>query len=270
MKRISYIGLAVIVLALGASAAQAQLTCPGSTPAANSAVISTRVFNDCPTSVLTVNNSYPAEISILDDTLDCFGGANLHTWSFSTDGLTKAQFENCSLYRFCADVTLSGTGGGEGGLRFSPWWSPDADGKFMINANTGEIACFGGRMPFYTFTVAYGLHYVKGTTVHMEIIYNPGNVSATNPAWIIYNLVIGGTHYSSGPRFFDSGNLAEGVLHGLYGELWQAYAGGYVQPTLGQGTPVNFTGDWKNICFDSDPVTPTKTTTWGTLKTLYR
>jgi len=36
-----------------------------------------------------------------------------------------------------------GAGEGEGGLRISPWWAKFVDGRFMANATTGEIACFG-------------------------------------------------------------------------------------------------------------------------------
>ena len=165
MQRIRSTGIAFVVLAIGlvcSSIALAQAkgdgrTCPGTTPRPNGAQIHTRVFNDCPTSTLTVTNAYPSSISISDQHVDCYGYANLHTWSFSTDGgLTKAIFENCSSYRFCANVVLTGTGSGEGGLRLAPWWSPDADGKFMLNTG-GEIACFGGRLPFYSFTANYGV-----------------------------------------------------------------------------------------------------------------
>ena len=276
MKRIRYHRLATAALAMFAFSLVAAVagadvrTCPGTTPVANSAVVTIRDYNDCPTSTVTVTNAYPASIEVNDQVLDCFGFANRHTWSFSTDGTTDAQFENCSLYRFCADVTLSGTGDGEGGLRLSPWWSPHNDGQFMINARTGEIACFGGRLPFYSFTGAYGLHYVKGTTVHMEIIYNPEHLDVTEPATIIYNLVIGGTPYTSGKLHFDQANTAEDPPHGLWGELWPAYAGGYVMGYLGQGVDVSFDGKWENICYDFVAATPTRNSTWGRVKTLYR
>jgi len=277
MKRIRYNGLAVMTLALCAVALCATLaqadgrTCPGNTPIPNAAKISLFDYNDCLTSTVTPINAYPADISIDDANDDCFGYANRHTWSFSTDGgATDAQFENCSLYRFCADVTLSGTGDGEGGLRLSSWWSPHDNGQFMANAKTGEVTAFDGRLPFFSFTNAFGLHYVKGTTIHMEIIYNPNGLSASDPAYIVYNVTYGGHSYTSGPRYFDSGNLSEAAVHGSFGELFPAYAGGYVQPYVGQGTPVEFKGDWANICFDYVSATPAHSSTWGKLKTLYR
>jgi hypothetical protein len=277
MKRINYNRLAAATVAAVALTMCATLahagdgrTCPGSTPFPNSAVVKTRLFNDCPTSAITVVNSYPVAISILDDSLDCFGFANRHAWSFSTDGTTDVAFENCSQYRWCADVTLSGTGGGEGGLRMSPWFSPDVDGVFMINASSGEIACFGGRVPFYSFTASQGLHYLKGTTVHMEIIYRPNALTAVFPASLQYNIVIGSSSYTSGPLAFNEGNPSEDPPHGLWGSLYPAFAGGYMQAYVGNGTPVNFVETWANICFDSDPITPVRGSTWGQLKTLYR
>ena len=277
MRRIRYSSLALLVLVVGltvSSVASAQLgnpcnKCPGNTPVANGAVLSLRVFNDCPTSVLNTLNNYPAQITIDDQVVDCFGYANLHTWSFSADGgQTVAQFENCSHYRFAASVVLDGTGGGEGGLRVSPWWSPNADGKFNLRTTDGEIACFGGRLPFYTFTGNYGVRYAKGTLARLDITYNPHTLAAADPATIIYRLTYGGNSYSSGPLAFDEGNPAEG--HGSWGALCPAYVGGYVQPFVGQGVPVGFTGSFFDIFFEGPSATSAVPTTWGRLKAMYR
>src|SRR5215467_2234613 len=117
MKRIGIISLAcsaiAMVVTVGASFA---------TPAINGAVVTTRTFNDCPLSTVTTSNNYPASISITDvmDTL-CVGFANLHSFSFSSDGgTTAAVFNNNSNFRFGADVNISGPGEGEGGLRIAP------------------------------------------------------------------------------------------------------------------------------------------------------
>ena len=229
MKRIALSSLACLTL-LTALAAQGMAT-----PNPTSAVVKTRIFNDCPFSTVTVTNQYPSLISIEDTGLACSGFANLHDWSFSEDGSTEAQFPNNSDFRFSADVTLSGTGIGEGGLRLAPWWSPDADGKFMINATTGEIACFGGRLPFYSFTNAYGLHYVKGDQIHMQITYKPHGLFASGPATIEYEITYGGKNYASGELNYDEGNTAENPPHGLWGLLDFGYAGGYFQPNMQSG-----------------------------------
>jgi len=277
MRRIRYSSLALVVLAIGLLASAVALagdgrTCPGFTPPGyNGFQISTRVFNDCPTSILTVTNGFPNSVIISDNILDCFGFANLHTWSFSTDGgLTKAQFENCSHYEFAATVMLDGSANGEGGLRLAPWWSPDADGKFMLNVGTGEIACFGGRLPFYSFTVNFGLHYLRGLPARMDIVYNPHFLSQLSPATITYNLQYNNVAYTSGELPFDQGNPAEDPPHGLWGELVPAYCGGYFQPQLGQGVPVGLTATFSDIFYNGVDATPTTKSTWGKVKTLYR
>lgn len=276
MKRNGYftasLTLALVLGAVSAASAGDGRTCPGTTPSPTSARVAQRVFNDCPTSTLIVNNAFPALISISDQNLDCFGGANLHSWSFSTDGgATSAQFENCSAYRWCADVTLSGTARGEGGLRLAPWWSPDVDGRFMINKTNGEIACFGGRLPFYSFTVNHGITYTAGVTAHMEAIYLPNGLSMASPATIEYRISLGGgPTYTSGPLAFDQANPAEDPPHGLWGALYPHTVGGYFQLNPGDGEPVGMVADFANICFESLAPTPAVPATWGRIKSMYR
>ena len=118
------------------------------TPAANSSVVSTRLFNNCPSSSITVVDNDFASIVIDDAVLDCFGFANRHAWSFSTDNTNAVEFQNADQFSFCATVMATGSGNGEIGLRLSPWWSPEIDGTFMLNTASGEIAVFGGRLPF--------------------------------------------------------------------------------------------------------------------------
>ena len=275
MPRIRYSRILLVagcLLALASTAYADALTCPGTTPVPNAANVALRVFNDCPTSTLSVTNSYPGSIIISDTDLACFGYADLHTWSFSSDGgATEAQFENCSAYSFCADVSADGNDpNGEVGLRLAPWWSPDADGKFMLNFGTGEIACFGGRLPFYSFTAAYGIHYTRGAVVHMQVTYIHNLLNQASPATIQYDLVLSGTPYSSGPINFDQGNAAEAAAHGEWGELFPAYAGGYFQPQMNGGVSVGMVATWSNICFNNLGETPTRNTTWGQVKTIYR
>ena len=104
------------------------------------------------------------------------------------------------------------------------------DGRFNVRSTDGEIACFGGRLPFYSFTGAYGLHYVKGTTIHLEVLYDANGNTARRPgddrvpcllqwAWTT----------PSGPLPFDEANPAEDPPYGLYGMLNDGRAGGYSQ-----------------------------------------
>ena len=239
------------------------------TPAANSAVVALRLFNDCPTSNITVVDNDFASVVIDDANLDCFGFANRHAWSFSTDNATPVDFNNADSFSFCATVMGSGSGDGELGLRLSPWWSPDIDGVFMLNTRSGEIACFAGRLPFYSFTGAHGQTYVKGTAVTLAIEYKPNGLSAVSPATIQYTLTNSNGTFTSGPLAFDQGNPAEDPPHGQWGMLSPARAGGYSMGYLGQGEPVNFRAEWSNICYDAQPV-PAEPATWGRLKADYR
>jgi hypothetical protein len=216
-------------------------------------------------STLSSTNNYPALIEIHDTMFPlCVGFTNMHNWQFSADGgTTRIQFENCSAYHFCADVTVTGVGNGEAGLNLNPWWFPEAGGKFMLNVGTGEIACFDGRLPFYSFTVNHGITYVRGTTVKMEITYLPHGLSMVDPATVEYKITIGSNTYTSGPLAFDQGNASEDPPHGLWGALVPNYAGGYFQPNVtAVGDPPQATGDldvkFENICFDNLQVTPVR------------
>jgi hypothetical protein len=237
-------------------------------PIVNSIVVETRLFDTCPTTTINVIDNDLGGIIIDESNNDCFGFANRHAWSFSGDNATKAEFQNYEGFMFCASVTASGTGNGEVGLRLSPWWSPSIDGTFMLNTG-GEIAIFGGRLPFYSFTVQHGQTYTKGTTVRLMIEYRPNGLSAASPGTIQYTLGNANGTFQSPVLAFDEGNPAEDPPHGRWGILSPAYAGGYVQGYNGQGTPVNFRGTFENICFEAFPV-PAASSTWGRIKSDYR
>jgi len=264
MRRITTLTLAVAGACLAATAF--------ATPLPNSAVVHTRVFNDCPVSVLNVTNSFPGSIVIDDQNTVapfCAGFANLHTWRFSTNGVDPIQFINGDTFEYSCTFMLSGIGG-EGGLNMSPWFSPDADGLFNVRGTDGEIACFGGRMPFFTFTGAFGLHYVPGTPIQLGISYLPNGLSSGSPASIVYNVRYASTNYTSGLINFDEGNVAEGVVHGNWGALTPWYAGGHMKmfvQTIGQ--PHSATGTWSDIQYTSGP-TAAKKSSWGEIKKLYR
>jgi hypothetical protein len=243
------------------------------TPLPNSAVIHERVFNDCPISILTSTNNYPVSININDQNQppqpSCVGFANLHTWRFSTDGLNPIQFLNGDDFTYECDMVLNG--GGEGGLNMSPWFSPDADGLFNVRTTDGEIACFGGRMPFFTFTGAFGLHYVNNTPIHLKIQYIANGLSSVSPAQIVYSLSYNGTNYTSGLLNFDEGNTSEDPPHGLWGALNPWYAGGHVKCFENPaGVPHVMDATWSNILNDSPQPTLTQRGSWGQLKVLYR
>jgi hypothetical protein len=111
---------------------------------------------------------------------------------------------------------------------------------------------------------------VKGTPAILRMIYDPRSLDSTFPATITYDIYYGGVQYSSGALNFDQGTASEDPPHGLWGALYPHYAGGYVQPFLGQGVAVDFKADFGGICFQGPVATPATQTSWGRLKGLYR
>jgi hypothetical protein len=259
--------LAALLAALGAGALVPDLA--GAGPDPNSAVLRLRIFNDCPTSQLTTTNNYPTLIAIEDLQLDCTGFANLHNWRFSEDGANPAVFNNNDSFRFGADLVVSGTGEGESGLQLSPWWSQDVDGRLNVRTTDGEIACFGGRLPFYSFTAPpHNLHYVKGTPIHLEIKYLANDLNQQNPGTIEYTVVYNSTTYLSGVLPFDEGNPNEG--RGTWGILDDARAGAHLQAFLQAGNPnAGIRAEWTNIFFE-ELIVPVEPASWGRIKSAYR
>lgn len=258
------------MLWIGMALALVAVTVAGATPTPNSAVVMTRIFNDCPGSNLNVTNNYPTCITISDQNVGCVGFANLHVWRFSEDGATAAVFNNGDSFSFSADLTISGTGDGEAGLQIAPWWSQNVDGRFNVRSTDGEVACFGGRLPFYSFTGSQGVVYVKGTTIHLEIVYLPNGLSNASPATIEYKLTYNATNYTSGPLAFDEGNPAEDPPYGLWGMLNDARVGGYFQFFVaGSGATGQAQVNWCNVLFQEHTV-GVEEQTWSGVKTLFR
>ena len=230
-------------LLLGVVGACIVAVCGANAMAIDSAVIKTRIFNDNPGSTLSTTNSYPALVEI-SDTPTGGGFANLHNFHLADAGVEHA-FANAEAFTYSTDLTISGAGEGEAGIQIAPWWSPDVDGRLNFRTTDGEIAAFGGRLPFYSFTGSQGLTYTKGDTVHVDITYRPNSLSMADPATIQYDVMIGATSYTSGALAFDEGNAAEGF--GTWGHLDDARVGGYVQVlTSGSGAGNNLTAQWEN------------------------
>jgi len=219
-------------------------------PSVNGAHLNTRVFNDFPNSNLSTINNYPSQVQISDGNLVGTGFANRHNWRFSSDGgASDTQFQNADRFSFSADLTLSGSGNGEAGIQLTPWFSEQVDGVLYVNGVSGEVAAFGGRLPFYSFTVAQGVHYTLGDTVHLGIEYDPHSLTAGDPGQIRYTY----NNLTSGWINFDQGNPAEDPPHGLWGILSPAEAGGYMQApgaNVGTGTLV---ANFANIVYIPSP-----------------
>jgi len=255
----SLLGAAFIVALVGSALASPQV---------DGAVFNLRVFNDCPTSVLTMVNDYPTLISIHDEVLDCAGWANLHNWQLAVGG-AAAVFNNGDAFTLSFDLRITGAGDGEAGLLIAPWWSQNVDGRFNVRSTDGEIACFGGRLPFYSFTANYGLAYVKGDVIRLTAVYTPNDMTEANPADIEYIVDYGGMIYSSGRLPFDEGNPAEDPPYGLWGMLNDARVGGYMQAFLQNGNPAaELMAEWMSIDY-VDMSVATEDATWGMVKSLY-
>jgi hypothetical protein len=239
-------------------------------PNPNSVVIIPRIFDDCPTSVLTTTNNYPSSVNITDSVLDCGGFANLHVWRLSEDSMNQALFPNASAFRFKFRLWTTGTAQGEAGLQIAPWWS-QADGRINCRTTDGEVAVFGGRLPFYSFTANHGVHYVKGTVIDLQVTYLSNSLTPADPGTIEYVVTYQGNTYSSGVLAFDEGNPNEDPPHGLWGILNDAKIGGFVQPFLQGGNPnANFTAEFTKFEFEQLKPIAVDAGSWGQVKASYR
>lgn len=259
LRNMKLVFAALLVLVAGAAFA---------TPNPDGAIVMERVFNDCPASILTVNNTYPMEISIQDVGSNCYGWANLHLWRLANGG-TELKFPNGSAFKVSTTLTVGGTGQAEAGLQIAPWWS-EADGRLNCRTTDGEIACFGGRLPFYSFTGSHGLHYVKGTPIGLSMTYLPNQLNSTLPATVEYVVVYNSMTYSSGPLAFDEGNPAE--PYGTWGMANDAKVGGFLQPlwALGADPEATVIATFSDHVFENLDAVGNEAGTWSGVKNLYR
>jgi len=225
--------------------------------AVDSAVITENFFHDDTGDTFAAINTYPALVSISDTTGSApVGFANASNFHLADGGVQHA-FANNEASSFFADLNISGTGLGEAAIQLSSWWGKNDNGLFNFNAQNGEIAAFDGRLPFYSFTTAQGLHYVKGTTVRAGFIYNPHSLTAGDPATIQYFVTMPDLNtYTSGPLAFDEGNAGEGF--GTWGHLDDARIGGEMKLfTTQSGPAANLTVTWSNISYVNAVPEPT-------------
>lgn len=280
MKRIRYnsLALAIVaictVIAMGSGMAHA-------TPIINAAKDTLRCFNDCPVTNINAGNAYPGNMHFDENQLICAGGANLHDWNLSDDGgLSSAIFNNKDAFSISATVILhrGSVVQTEGGLRINPWYGPVADGNFNLRLPDGEIACFGGALPFFSFTGAFGIHYQDGLPARQTIVYNPHCNTKDDPGTIDYILDYAGGHYDSGPLPFTNCTVGE-EAHGCYGIMDNARVGGRFQNDFfafgGDPNPSNSNvEDFFDILYTinqpPDCPVPTHTSTWGNVKAQYR
>lgn len=159
-----------IILALAAitsALATAQLS------TLNSTRLETRYYNDIPGSLLTFGNTWPTVFFDDANVSAPTGFANRHIWTVSNDnGLTSYLFQGTDSFTITTQVklTVDGTQNKEAGIVF--YNDGNGDHIFLVKTgNNGEVACFAGGFPFFSFTSNYNDHYVTGTTVPMSITY---------------------------------------------------------------------------------------------------
>ena len=272
MKRIGYQTLAVFATLAFAAVANA------TTPVPNDVKFQLNNWNTCPGTPVITTNSYPSSVAIEAQLLICNAFAEQHVWRFSADGgASVAQFPNNSQFSFGATLTLTGddANGGETGINIAPWWDGSmSDGRINCRVPDGEIACFGGRMPFYSFTGANGVHFAMNTPLTLSMTYDSNGLSSVSPGTMRYDIVWLGVPYSSGTLAMDEANPSEDPPHGLWGILNNGNAGGFLQarmdPNSFPANPAHLKATWANVTFSTNQVTSASKTSWGQLKALYR
>ncbi len=194
----------------------------------NGYIVEARNFNDFGSSTLTINGTnYPTQstgsIAGVGTTVnfnDQFpfptvgNFANRHNAFLSADGGASryAVQRNDSFFLQTRLTILSGSGvQKEGGLNF--WNNRNVvdnvgqpneaavtftdEGFFNVRSSDGEVAIFGGGLPFHSF----GNVYVTGTTVTLGFAYYaPGTIAANAGVEYFYNGL------ASGIKFMDNVN----------------------------------------------------------------
>lgn len=162
----------------------------------------TRIFNDFTTSTLTVTNNFPSSVRVEESnfTDDGVGGnfANKHAFWLSDDGGANGyDFNYVDGFDFSVTVTdsSSGLGASEVGMNTDLF----GFGFFGGGLSGGEIAAFGGTLPFHSF--GSGL-YTAGDVLDLRMIYRVGAGEFTTPAGTIEYL-----YQSNGGGWNSSGQI---------------------------------------------------------------
>ena len=193
-----------------------------------------RVFNDYPTSSLTVTNAFPASFSIEENNFGAGGFANRHMAFLSQDaGSTAYDFNYADGFDFCVTMNLdaSPVDGREAGIM------TDLFGFGFFGAlPSGEIAAFGSFLPFHSF----GNVYTNGTDVDLRMIYTPGAGEGQLPASTMeYIIDTGSGPVSSGAIVFT--NNEGGIPSGMPQDQFLALIGVGIQSAGSAGGSSNVT-----------------------------
>ena len=184
---------AVLVLAIGACAAQAQFITD-----VNSVIVNEYHFFCC-NSELTTTNNYPTSVVFDDQYSSTTGGIHFsqrHDLIFSSDGGTTPRvFNTTDSFDISFDIKLEAGANSprkEAGLILQ---QPIGDSQFIVNTDAHEIVVFGGFQPFYSFNTSNGLTYNSGDTIRMRQIYT--GKTETTPGTFQYLVTKDNVTYSS-------------------------------------------------------------------------
>lgn len=172
-----------------------------------------RIFNDFPTSSLVTTNSYPTLQYDEDFAAGTIGNfANKHVgWLSNDGGATRFQNNYWQSWELNFTVKIEAPAGQprkEAGIEIHnprPRLGYTDEGQVLI-ASDGEVAVFGGVMPF----TGLGFIYTLGTTATVKFEYfAPGAVDAIKGAYrLTFTDAVTGMH-SSGLKLW--GNESDGL-----------------------------------------------------------
>ncbi len=220
------IAIAIGALTLASGLAQAGLV------NANGYATEARLFNDQPTTTLLINDTprptagFEAVNGLasleFDETFTALapgGNTNKHVGWFSDDGgatRTTSSGNQSFQLNFCVQINaLAGQPRKEAGIEVHQprpnHIPPYTDEGQVLIASDGEVAVFGGVMPF----TGLGFIYTLGTTAQVSFTYYaPGDLGSTQAAYrLIFTDAVTGTH-DSGYKYW--GNESDG-LNGFEG-----------------------------------------------------
>lgn len=157
------------------------------------------LYGDFPGTTITVTNNYPSLYRIQETGfVDDMAGGNFASfnagWLSADGGATAYDFNYGDSFDFKVTMVDSSTGIGqvEGGIRTDLF----GFGFFGALSGNGEIAAFGGTVPFHSFGA--GL-YTPGDTLDLRMIYKAGAAEFVDTSYIQYRYQVnGGGWVSSG------------------------------------------------------------------------
>jgi hypothetical protein len=211
----------------------------------NSWKVEERIFDDFPTSTLVTTNNFPSQLRFEDSFPEgTVGGfANKHVgWLSDDNGTTRFQNNYAQSWVMEFNVSITAPAGQprkEAGIEVRnprPRLGYTDEGQVLI-ASDGEVAVFGGVMPFTGFG---GNTYTLGTTAHVRFEYfAPGSVDPVKGAYqLIFTDAVTGVH-DSGIKLW--GDESDGLYGFNYGAEFGLKAQNQRNPRIDDVSDINYT-----------------------------